>query len=98
MSLVRRPTPMSPSREPSPHRSGSPIDSPCRRRQKEEKDPHLHTDKNKTRTKLEQLCSTRLVHRDPKVTKLLLISFRNAMYVSQHLLVTSFLTTSNEHR
>jgi hypothetical protein len=31
--------------EPNPHRSGSPTDSPHRRRRKQEEDPHLHTDK-----------------------------------------------------
>jgi hypothetical protein len=44
MGLLGRPTPVSPSREPSPHRSESPTDGPRRRRQKEE-DPHLHTNK-----------------------------------------------------
>jgi hypothetical protein len=33
------------SREPNPHRSGSPTDSPHRHRQKEEEDPDLHIDK-----------------------------------------------------
>jgi hypothetical protein len=42
--LLGRPTPASPSREPSPHRSGSPTDSPRQHRRKEE-DSHLHTNK-----------------------------------------------------
>jgi hypothetical protein len=45
VDLLIRPTPASPSREPSPYRSGSPTDSPRRRRWKKEEDPHLHTDK-----------------------------------------------------
>jgi hypothetical protein len=36
----------------------------------EEEDPHLHTDKNTTRAKLERLCSARLICCDPKATKL----------------------------
>jgi hypothetical protein len=32
---------MSSNREPSPHRSRSPTDSPCQRRQKKEEDAHL---------------------------------------------------------
>jgi hypothetical protein len=41
--LPRRPAPMSPSREPSPHRFGLPTDSPHRHHWKtEEEDPHLH--------------------------------------------------------
>jgi hypothetical protein len=32
-------------REPSPHRSGSPTDSPRRRRRKKEEGSHLHTNK-----------------------------------------------------
>jgi hypothetical protein len=43
--LLGRPTPASPSREPSAHRFGSPTDSPRRRHRKKEEDPHLHTDK-----------------------------------------------------
>jgi hypothetical protein len=39
------PTPVGPSRKPSPHRSGSPIVIPRRRHRKKEEDPHLHTDK-----------------------------------------------------
>jgi hypothetical protein len=39
---------MSPSREPSPHWSGSPADIPRRRRWKKEEDTHLHTDEAKT--------------------------------------------------
>jgi hypothetical protein len=71
MSLVRRPTPASPSREPNPHWSGPPTDSPRRRRQKkEDEDPHQHTHNNTTRAKLERLRSTRLIRRDPKATKL----------------------------
>jgi hypothetical protein len=42
--LLGRPTPVSPSRGPSPHWSGSPTDSPCRRRRKEE-DHHLPINK-----------------------------------------------------
>jgi hypothetical protein len=42
--LLRRPTPMGPSRKPSPHRSGSSTAIPHRRHRMEE-DPHLHTDK-----------------------------------------------------
>jgi hypothetical protein len=42
MSLIIWPTPVSPSREPSAHQSGSLTDNPRRLRQKEE-DPHLHT-------------------------------------------------------
>jgi hypothetical protein len=61
--------PTSLSREPSPHRSRSPIDNPHRRHQKEEEDTHLHTDK-KTRAKLERLRSARLIHIDPKAMKL----------------------------
>jgi hypothetical protein len=43
MSSIERLTPMSASREPSPHQSGAPTDSPhmCHRK-KEEEDPHLH--------------------------------------------------------
>jgi hypothetical protein len=71
MSLVGRPTPASPSREPNPHRSRSPTYNPRRRRwMKEEEDPHLHTNKNTTRAKLERLCSVRLIRHDSKATKL----------------------------
>jgi hypothetical protein len=35
----------SPDRKPSPHQSGSPTDRPRRHNQKEEEDPHLHTNK-----------------------------------------------------
>jgi hypothetical protein len=42
--LLGRPTPVGPSRKPSPHRSGSPTAIPHRRRRKEG-DSHLHTDK-----------------------------------------------------
>jgi hypothetical protein len=45
MSLVGRPTPVSPSREPNPHQSESPTNNPYRHHQKEEEDPYLHTDK-----------------------------------------------------
>jgi hypothetical protein len=69
VGLLERPTPMSPSREPSPNRSGSPTDRPHRRRRKKEKDPHLHTDDTKTtKAKLEQLRLTRLIHRVLKAT------------------------------
>jgi hypothetical protein len=43
--LPGQPKPASPSREPSPHQSGSPTDSPHQHRQKKEEDPHLHTNK-----------------------------------------------------
>jgi hypothetical protein len=46
VSSIRRPTPMSPSRESSPHQSGAPTDNPHRHRRKKEEHPHLHTDKN----------------------------------------------------
>jgi hypothetical protein len=36
---------VSPSREPSPHRSGPLTDSPRRHSQKEEENPRLHIDK-----------------------------------------------------
>jgi hypothetical protein len=40
--LLGRPTPVSPSREPNPHRSGSPTNNPrCRK----EEDSHLYTNK-----------------------------------------------------
>jgi hypothetical protein len=42
MSFIRRPTPVTPSREPNIHRSGPPTVSPRRHHQKEE-DPHLYT-------------------------------------------------------
>jgi hypothetical protein len=45
VGFLRWPTPMSPSREPSPHLSGPPTDNPHWCHQKEEGDPHLHTDK-----------------------------------------------------
>jgi hypothetical protein len=41
-AIIGRSTPASPSREPNPHRSRPPIDTPrwhCRK----EEDPHLHT-------------------------------------------------------
>jgi hypothetical protein len=43
--LLGRPTPVDPSRKRSPHRSVSPTAIPHRRRWKNEKDSHLHTDK-----------------------------------------------------
>jgi hypothetical protein len=58
---------VSPSREPSPHRFGSPTNSPRRRLQKKKEDPHLYTNKQKQQEqKLERLCSIRLIRRDPK--------------------------------
>jgi hypothetical protein len=45
VGFLERPTPISLSREASTHRSGSPTDSPHRRRRKEEEDPDLHIDK-----------------------------------------------------
>jgi hypothetical protein len=47
VGLLDRSTPASPSREPSPHRSGSPTDGPNQRRRKKEKDHHLHIDETK---------------------------------------------------
>jgi hypothetical protein len=47
MGLLGQPTPVSPSREPSHHRSISPTDSPRRRHRKKEEDPHLHTNETK---------------------------------------------------
>jgi hypothetical protein len=47
VGLLSRPTPVSPSRESSPHRSRSPTDRPHRRHRKKEEDPHLHTDETK---------------------------------------------------
>jgi hypothetical protein len=72
MSIVGGLTPTSPSRDLSPHQSRSPTDSPRRRfwKEEEEEDPQLHTDKNTTRANLERLCSTRLIRRDPKASKL----------------------------
>jgi hypothetical protein len=43
--LLGRPTPVGPSRKPSPHRSGSSTSIPHRRHRKKEEDPHLHIDK-----------------------------------------------------
>jgi hypothetical protein len=40
-----RPTPTSPSREPSPHRSGSSTDSNRQCHQKKKEDPYLHINK-----------------------------------------------------
>jgi hypothetical protein len=44
VGLLSQSTPVSFSRKFSPHRSGSPSDSPHR---KKEEDPHLHTDETK---------------------------------------------------
>jgi hypothetical protein len=44
VSFLRRPTPVSPSREPSPDRSGPPTDNPHQHWKEEH--PHLHIDKN----------------------------------------------------
>jgi hypothetical protein len=68
--------PMSPSREPSPHRSRSPTNSPHQHRQKEEEDPHLHIDKNTKTAKLEQLRSARLTCRDQAVQLLDMQGFK----------------------
>jgi hypothetical protein len=57
VGLLERPTPMSPSREPNPHRYGPPTDSRRRRHWKKEKDPHLHIDEAKT-TKAKALVTT----------------------------------------
>jgi hypothetical protein len=43
--LLGQPIPASPSRKPSPHRSGSPTAIPRRRHRKKEEGPHLHTNK-----------------------------------------------------
>jgi hypothetical protein len=75
-------TPVSPSREPNPHRSRSPSDSPHRHRRKEEEDPHMHIDKNTTRGKLERLRSGRLIHRDPKATKLDMQRFQKQLLLN----------------
>jgi hypothetical protein len=48
VGLLKQPTPMSPSWEPSPYQSGPPMDSPHWRHRKKEEDPHLHTDETKT--------------------------------------------------
>jgi hypothetical protein len=45
VDLLGRPTPVSPSRELSPHRSASLTANPRQRRRKKEEDPHLHTNK-----------------------------------------------------
>jgi hypothetical protein len=60
----------SPSREPSPHRSGYPTDSSHQRHWKKEEDPHLLTGKKTIRAKHERLGSARLIRRDLKATKL----------------------------
>jgi hypothetical protein len=92
VGLPGQPTPTSPSREPSPHRSGSPTDALVSVAGRKRKIFTWTQMKQKPqKQKLEWLCSIRLICRDPKT-----MNYRHAK-ASSDVTDSSLLAPTNNH-